>query len=191
MGEVQSSIVDVNAEQLMNADNFQNPTKFKNEELRNLFRAFKKLDLNNDGFLQKDEFMAVESLQQNPLVTRVLEIFDEDGNDKIDFTEFITAISLFCFDETKQSKFEFVFQIYDVNGDGYISNGDLFRILKIMVGDNLNDTQLQQLVDRTIMQADEDKDGKLNKEEFMKFIKGSEIESKLVIDLNMAFTDYE
>ncbi|ETO14354.1 hypothetical protein RFI_23014 [Reticulomyxa filosa] len=78
------------------------------------------------------------------------------------------------------------FKIYDVNNDGYISNGDLFRILKIMVGDNLNDTQLQQLVDRTIFQADEDKDGKLSEEEFTKFIQGSEIESKLVIDLNNA-----
>lgn len=43
--------------------------------------------------------------------------------------------------------------------DGYISNGDLFKVLKIMVGNNLTDRQLQQLVDRTIIEADEDCDG--------------------------------
>jgi len=135
-------------------------------------------------FLSKDEFLQIEALQQNPLVTRVLEIFDYDQNDKIDFTEFLSALSIFCSEEQKDAKVTFAFKVYDVNNDGYISNGDLFRILKIMVGDNLNDTQLQQLVDRTILQADKDKDGRLSKQEFLDFIAGSDIESKLVIKLN-------
>lgn len=59
------------------------------------------------------------------------------------------------------------FRVYDVDGDGYISNADLFRVLKAMVGSNLNDVQIQQLVDRTILQGDKDKDGKLNYEEFL------------------------
>ena len=80
--------------------------------------------------------------------------------------------------------FTVAFDIYDVNGDGYISNGDLFRILKIMVGDNLTEIQLQQLVDRTILKADKDKDGKLSENEFKNFIADSDIQSKLVISLN-------
>ena len=36
----------------------------------------------------------------------------------------------------------------------------------MMVGSNLNDVQLQQLVDRTIIKGDEDKDGMLSFEEF-------------------------
>ena len=40
-----------------------------------------------------------------------------------------------------------------------------------MVGGNLNDVQLQQLVDRTIIKGDKDKDGKLNYEEFVEMIK--------------------
>eukprot|EP00483_Globobulimina_turgida_P013404 UN13428 len=163
-------------------------TKFSNDELQRLFRNFKSLDANNDGYLSKEEFLQIEALQQNPLVSRVLEIFDDDGNDKIDFSEFVQALSIFCANdqEEKVAKVKFAFRIYDVNNDGYISNGDLFRILKIMVGDNLNDTQLQQLVDRTILQADKDKDGKLSVTEFQNFIQGSDIESKLVIDLAVA-----
>ena len=159
-----------------------------NDELQRLFRNFKSLDVDNDGYLKKEEFLQIEALQQNPLVSRVLEIFDDDGNDQIDFTEFVEALSIFCANdqEEKEAKVRFAFKIYDVNNDGYISNGDLFRILKIMVGDNLNDTQLQQLVDRTVLQADKDKDGKLSFAEFQTFIAGSDIESKLVIDLAAA-----
>ena len=37
------------------------------------------------------------------------------------------------------------FKIYDMDNDGYISNGELFQVLKLMVGSNLKDTQLQQV----------------------------------------------
>jgi serine/threonine-protein phosphatase 2B regulatory subunit len=55
-----------------------------------------------------------------------------------------------------------------MNGDGYISNGELFQVLKMMVGTNLNDTQLQQIVDKTVLQADIDKDGLISFDEFVK-----------------------
>ena len=50
--------------------------------------------------------------------------------------------------------------------DGYISNGELFTVLKMMVGNNLKDAQLQQIVDKTIIFADADGDGKISFEEF-------------------------
>lgn len=34
------------------------------------------------------------------------------------------------------------FQIYDINGDGYITPDELFAILKMMVGNNLSDEQV-------------------------------------------------
>ena len=36
-----------------------------------------------------------------------------------------------------------------------------FTVLKMMVGNNLKDTQLQQIVDKTIVYADKDGDGKI------------------------------
>lgn len=50
--------------------------------------------------------------------------------------------------------------------DGFISNGELFQVLKMMVGSNLKDSQLQQIVDKTIFNADKDGDGKISYEEF-------------------------
>ena len=60
--------------------------------------------------------------------------------------------ALYGTDEEK--KIEFAFKIYDIDEDGYITNGELFTVLKMMVGQNLTDLQLQQLVDRTIIKAD-------------------------------------
>ena len=58
------------------------------------------------------------------------------------------------------------FQVYDINQDGFISNGELFTVLKMMVGNNLKEVQLQQIVDKTILQFDKDGDGKISYEEF-------------------------
>lgn len=53
--------------------------------MRRLARRFKKLDLDGSGSLSVDEFMSLPELQQNPLVQRVIDIFDEDGNGEVDF----------------------------------------------------------------------------------------------------------
>ena len=58
------------------------------------------------------------------------------------------------------------FSIYDIDQDGFISNGELFQVLKTMVGNNLTDKQLQEIVDKTILYADKDGDGKISFEEF-------------------------
>ena len=39
--------------------------------------------------------MSMPELQRNPLVKRVIEILDEDGNGEVDFKEFIQGVSQF------------------------------------------------------------------------------------------------
>ncbi|KAK8758050.1 hypothetical protein V5799_004321 [Amblyomma americanum] len=55
------------------------------DEIKRLGKRFKKLDLDNSGSLSIDEFMSLPELQQNPLVQRVIDIFDTDGNGEVDF----------------------------------------------------------------------------------------------------------
>ena len=40
----------------------------------------------------------------------------------------------------------FAFKIYDIDEDGFITNGELFKVLKMMVGNNLNDLQLNETI---------------------------------------------
>ncbi len=73
--------------------------------------------------------------------------------------------------------------IYDLNSDGFISNGDLFKSIKMFVGENLTDIQIQQLVDRTIIQADQDCDGMLSFEEFADHVKNLNIQEMFSINM--------
>jgi serine/threonine-protein phosphatase 2B regulatory subunit len=156
---------------------------FDADELRRLGKRFKKLDLDGSGSLSVDEFMSLPELQQNPLVQRVIDIFDQDGNGEVDFKEFIQGMSLFSVKGDKMSKLRFAFKIYDMDKDGYISNGELFLVLKMMVGNNLKDPQLQQIVDKTILFADKDGDGKISFEEFADVVGNLDVHKKMVVDI--------
>lgn len=63
---------------------------------------------------------------------------------------------------------------------------DLFRrpqVLKMMVGNNLKDAQLQQIVDKTIVFADKDEDGKISFDEFCSVVGNTDIHKKMVVDV--------
>ena len=75
----------------------------------------------------------------------MIAIFDEDGGGDVDFQEFVSGLSAFSSKGNKEEKLWFAFKVYDIDRDGFISNGELFIVLKMMVGSNLKDQQLQQV----------------------------------------------
>lgn len=111
----------------------------------------------------------------------MIAIFDEDGGGNVDFQEFVSGLSAFSSKGNKEQKLRFAFKVYDIDRDGYISNGELFIVLKMMVGSNLKDQQLQQIVDKTIMEADLDKDGKISFEEFSKMVENTDVSMSMTL----------
>jgi hypothetical protein len=78
--------------------------------------------------------------------------------------------------------------VYDIDRDGYISNGELYIVLKMMVGSNLKDQQLQQIVDKTIMEADLDRDGKISFEEFAKMVENTDVSMSMTLGMSFWVT---
>ncbi|PVU90215.1 hypothetical protein BB559_004730 [Furculomyces boomerangus] len=157
-------------------------TNFSADEIKSLYRRFTKIDKDQSGSIDKDEFLSIPQLTNNPLAHRLIDVFDRDGSGEVDFKEFITCLSAFSNKGNRSEKLKFAFQIYDIDRDGYISNGELFIVLKMMVGNNLTPTQLQQIVDKTIVEADMDGDGKISFDEFSKFVARTDIVKQLTLD---------
>jgi serine/threonine-protein phosphatase 2B regulatory subunit len=111
----------------------------------------------------------------------MIAIFDEDGGGDVDFQEFVSGLSAFSSKGNKEQKLRFAFKVYDIDRDGYISNGELFIVLKMMVGNNLKDQQLQQIVDKTIMEADLDNDGKISFEEFTRMVENTDVSMSMTL----------
>ena len=58
---------------------------FSTEEMARLEKRFDKLDLDHSGAISVGEFVQVPELKENPLVKRVVDIFDSDLNGEVDF----------------------------------------------------------------------------------------------------------
>ncbi|KAI0434665.1 calcineurin, beta subunit [Xylaria sp. FL1042] len=163
-------------------DNIVQGTNFDREEVERLKKRFMKLDKDQNGTIERDEFLMLPQISSNPLATRLIAIFDEDGGGDVDFQEFVSGLSAFSSKGNKEQKLQFAFKVYDIDRDGYISNGELFIVLKMMVGSNLKDQQLQQIVDKTIMEADLDKDGKISFYEFTKMVENTDVSMSMTLD---------
>ena len=155
---------------------------FTEDELQKLYKNFSKLDKDKSGSLEPEEFFDIPELANNPIVKRVIGVLDKNKDGSISFLEFVQGLNSLSASSTREEKLRFAFQIYDINGDGFISNGELFTVLKMMVGNNLNDVQLQQLVDRTIIKADKDGDGKISFDDFAEMVKDLDVIDKLTIN---------
>ncbi|KAJ3509018.1 hypothetical protein NM208_g15729 [Fusarium decemcellulare] len=166
-------------------DNLVQGSNFDRDEVDRLRKRFMKLDKDNSGTIERDEFLSLPQISSNPLATRMIAIFDEDGGGDVDFQEFVTGLSAFSSKGNKEQKLQFAFKVYDIDRDGYISNGELFIVLKMMVGSNLKDQQLQQIVDKTIMEADLDKDGKISFEEFTKMVENTDVSMSMTVGVVM------
>lgn len=160
-----------------------------------------KLDRDGSGSIEKEEFLQIPQIANNPLSHRMIAIFDEDGGGTVDFQEFVGGLSAFSNrggrDEKLRCKwlvyliylnFNFgddhivAFKVYDMDRDGYISNGELYIVLKMMVGNNLRDQQLQQIVDKTIMEGDKDGDGRLSFDEFTQMVSATDILKQMTLE---------
>jgi len=61
-------------------------------------------------------------------------------------------------------------------------------VLKMMVGSNLKDQQLQQIVDKTIMEADLDRDGKISFEEFTKMVENTDVSMSMTLGMYISWS---
>ena len=94
--------------------------------MQKLYKKFSKLDKDKSGALEPNEFFNIPKLTNNPLVKRVIHIFDTNKDGKISFKEFINGLATLSTSSDEEQKLKFAFDVYDFDGDGSISNGDLY-----------------------------------------------------------------
>ncbi|MBN3309996.1 CHP1 protein, partial [Amia calva] len=116
--------------------------------------------------------------------------------DTLSFRSFVTILAHFRpLDKTRQprdacspepinsrtSKLKFAFQLYDQDKDGKISRSELLQVLRMMVGVQVTNEQLESIADRTIQEADLDGDSAISFEEFRKSLEKVNIDHKMSI----------
>ncbi|XP_054992407.1 calcineurin B homologous protein 2 [Sorex araneus] len=178
-------------------DDIRRETGFSQASLLRLYHRFRALDSNKKGYLSRVDLQQIGALAVNPLGDRIIDSFFRDGNLKVDFRDFARVLAHFRpVDEessaardpeqpeplnSRTNKLRFAFQLYDQDRDGKISKHEMLQVLRLMVGVQVTEEQLESITDRTVQEADEDGDGAVSFLEFTKSLEKMNIEQKMSI----------
>jgi len=122
-------------EQLQSLKELRKTSGFKQIPVSEALRTLKAAA--SDNKLSREEFVAAYEqlvLSQNIEVpsesvrNAVFDVFDKDHNNVVDMMELICGISLLC-GGSEEEKIHSIFEIFDENGDGYISMDEMFKFL--------------------------------------------------------------
>ncbi|KAL6042124.1 Calcineurin subunit B type 1 [Balamuthia mandrillaris] len=150
---------------------------FTAQEINRLYHRFTKLDKSSSGFISTDEFLSLPELAMNPLNPRVIALFQQEkGEDKVNFKDFVQVLAVFSPKASRKDKLRLAFKMYDVDGDGFISQQDLYHVVKLMVGKFVPEETLRDIVATTIARADCNGDGRIDLEEFSLALAGADLE---------------
>ncbi|XP_023667718.1 calaxin [Paramormyrops kingsleyae] len=103
------------------------------------------------------------------IMDRVFRAFDKDNDSYISVKEWIEGLAVFL-RGTLDEKIKYSFNVYDLNGDGYISREEMFHMLKDSLirqpTEEDPDEGVKDLVEIALKKMDHDHDGRLSYTDF-------------------------
>lgn len=147
-------------------ENLRQKTTFSTEEIQAMYHNFKSIACTekDDGLIDKDEFrrmMVASDSSRNVLFYDALfRMFDRDGSNDIDFSEFVSALAVYhgktvntaSSTHSPDVRAKFFFGLCDTDGDGFVSKSDLTKILADCLASNdlkVTAAEVANLVDVT------------------------------------------
>ncbi|XP_051948696.1 calaxin-like isoform X2 [Xyrauchen texanus] len=108
------------------------------------------------------------------MMDRVFRAFDKDNDSYVSVKEWVEGLSIFL-RGTLEEKIKYCFDIYDLNGDGYISREEMFHMLKDSLirqpTEEDPDEGIKDLVEIALKKMDCDHDGRVSFTDFEKTIR--------------------
>ncbi|XP_073020450.1 calcineurin B-like protein 4 isoform X2 [Primulina eburnea] len=179
-------------------------TRFTVKEVKSLDELFRKLSSSivDDGFINREEFqlgLFRNNEKRSLLAQRMFDLFDSKHDGVIDFGEFVRSLSIFHPDTPQEEKAIFAFKIHDIENTSFIQKEGVKKMIAEFLAESsliLSDDIIEAIIDKTFEEADSERDGKIDIEEWKDFIarKPSLLENMMTVpylkDLTTAFPSF-
>ncbi|KAI5557225.1 hypothetical protein POPTR_018G103600v4 [Populus trichocarpa] len=152
---------------------------FSQQETVSLYQRFCQLDRNGCGFVPAEEFLSVPEFAVNPLSQRLLRMVDG-----LNFKEFVAFLSAFSPRAPLQHKIEFIFKVYDSDGNGKVTFSDMLDVLHDLTGQFVSEQQRKQVLTCVLEEAGYSKDSFLVLSDFVKILGNSDLKMEVEVPVD-------
>jgi len=103
-----------------------------------MFRHEKFLSDCPHGFMTRKQFITMyTSLCPNGNAERfaqhIFRAFDLDKSNTIDFREFLIGLSMTSMNSSPQTKLEWIFQVFDIDGNGLLTRNECLEVIDVII----------------------------------------------------------
>ncbi|NXR08330.1 EFCB1 protein, partial [Semnornis frantzii] len=122
----------------------------------------------------RDVLYRMFGMMDDVMMDRVFRTFDRDNDSCISAEEWVGGLAVFL-RGTLEERIKYCFEVYDLNGDGYITRDEMFQMLKNSLlrqpAEEDPDEGIKDLVDIALKKMDYDHDGKISIVDFEKAVR--------------------
>lgn len=152
---------------------------FSQQEIVSLYQRFCQLDRNSGGFISADEILSVPEFAVNPLSQRLMRMLDG-----LNFKEFVAFLSPFSSCASLQQKVEFIFKVYDSDGNGKVAFNDMLDVLRDLTGQFISEPQREKVLTHVLEEAGYTKDSLLIPSDFVKILGNSDLKMEVEVPVD-------
>eukprot|EP00741_Cyanophora_paradoxa_P002622 tig00000615_g2544.t1 len=163
-------------------------SRLRRTDLAKLWYYFQRIDRDKFDYITSEQLKEFPPIGLNPLCSRIITCLEFHDPGKITFEEFCVALSVFSARFNTEKKTRFAFKIYDIDQDGKIGTSDLTNIFTLTLTSPdgtraLSDQEFEEVIKRTLAEADSDGDGFISYEDFAKVVTGTDFKSRMTFNL--------
>ncbi|GAB2269509.1 hypothetical protein Dimus_004426 [Dionaea muscipula] len=152
---------------------------FTQQEIVCLYQRFCQLDRNAKGFISADEFLSVPEFALNPLSQRLIKLVDG-----LNFKEFVAFLSAFSSEASIHHKIEFIFKLYDSDGNGKVTSKDVLEVLHDLTGAFMSDEQREEVLTQVLQEAGYTRESYLLLDDFIKILENSDLKMEVEVPVD-------
>ncbi|XP_048440096.1 calcineurin subunit B isoform X2 [Pyrus x bretschneideri] len=171
MGNTSSMLTQYDIEEVQEHCN----NTFSQQEIVSLYQRFCQLDRSGGGFISADEFLSVPEFAVNPL-SQIL--------DGLNFKEFVLFLSAFSSRASLQQKIEFIFKVYDSDGNGKVAFSDMLDVLRDLTGQFISEQQREQVLTHVLEESGYTRDSLLSISDFVKTLGNSDLKMEVEVPVD-------